>query len=684
MRKMNFMPSMVIGLVFLASGVTAWAQEKAVSEEKLLFMEVPMVETPSKKSEPATEAPAVITVITAQDIKNMGAKNLLEVLRTVPGFNILQDTNEMLAVLHGVYASTNQKFLLLRDGHRLNDQMFYSTEYDYSLTLANIKRIEIVRGPGSTLYGSAALCGVVNVITKDGSDIDGAEVEYSQGNYGQIGGNFVWGKGWDEDSDLLVYGSIYRTNGQKTPQESSKDVANTPLIDGWQYVDRYPSSYDVGLKLKKDYFTFSSSFRHSEYIPGRANTAALYDRDSSAKGIEQVWSWGDADLLYERPLDNGGTLKLRHYLDYEYWDSWQMLVSPSVYPPYGKLLWMQYRTFSEGEDYSYSRPFKWVLGNGNILFGLKGEKWWLLESDYIHNIASAGIFTDYGKLLTMGKGEYYVAPYAELEHSLTDKIKLNVGASYDYYEIVKGSLNPRFSCIWHPLGEFYWKLLFSRAFMNPSYFYRYITENAYGYYGGPSLQSEVMDSWQTELSNKFGDNVSVKLHIFRNTLKDLITSVVVTKTYANVGKQTMWGMEPEVKIMLNKKADMFANYTFQKPVKDKTDASLTKEGTIRDVPNHTANLGFNYHPVDYLNLNFIVNWHGKIKSPSTLNSDYKISPTTVVDMNLNVKLDKYVKGSEVSLKIRNLFDQYDEAAGPVPVPYPQRGRWFLITAGYKF
>ncbi|MFH2137493.1 MAG: TonB-dependent receptor [Candidatus Omnitrophota bacterium] len=650
-----------------------------LSGEDLLFMEVPIVITAAKQEQSIYDAPAVMTVITAEEIRKMGAKTLIDVLRTVPGFNIIQDTNEKLTVIHGVYASTNQKFLLLRDGHRLNDNMFYSTEYDYSLTLANVKRIEVIRGPGSTLYGSAAMCGVVNVITKNGADIKKTEVSVGVGNYGQQTADFVFGRAWGEANDISIYGSFYGSEGEKLFQPISRDVSSIPA-EGWQYGDRYPQNYDVGVKLRDGFVTFEASLRRSEYIPPRENGGSLYDRDTISRDVEQVFTWAYMDLLYERPTGDDAVLKIRHFLDYEYWDSWQLLSSPREYPPYGKLLWMEYDSLGVGGDYSY----QWPLHEGNVLAGMKIEQWWLLGSSYTHNINNANVFFQGEKLLTQDDGEYYIAPYVQIEQPLNSKIDLSLGVSYDYYEIVKESINPRVGLIINPWEEFYWKLLYARAFMNPSYFYRYVTPDAYGYYGGPDLQPEIMTTYQTSFSNRFGDFLSADLHIFYNVIKDLISPVAITSTYDNVGKQTMWGIEPEFKAHINKKTDIFANFTHQKPVKDKTSSSLLKDGTINDIPVNTANAGITYQYNEFLNLNCVANWHGSIKSPSSLDAEYKIGPKAIYDFNAIIDLGKYIKGTEMSLKIYNIFDSYDEEGGSVQIPFPRGGRKFLVNVKRSF
>ncbi|MCD4691376.1 MAG: Plug domain-containing protein, partial [Calditrichales bacterium] len=105
----------------------------------------------SKQAEPLQEVPVPVTVITSEMIQNIGAKNLKDVLITyVPGITFSQDHNEINVAMRGVYASSQQKILIMLDGHRLNCRAYSEANPDYSISLDKIKQIEVLRGPGSS------------------------------------------------------------------------------------------------------------------------------------------------------------------------------------------------------------------------------------------------------------------------------------------------------------------------------------------------------------------------------------------------------------------------------------------------------------------------------------------------------------------------------------------------------
>jgi iron complex outermembrane receptor protein len=125
------------------------------------------VEVASGYNEPLTEVPVPVTVINSKMITNIGGKTLKDVLVTyVPGITFVQDQNEVNVAGRGVYGSSQQKMLILLNGHRLNSRAYSMANPDYSISLDKDKCIEVHRAPGSSLYGNVALSAVINIITK--------------------------------------------------------------------------------------------------------------------------------------------------------------------------------------------------------------------------------------------------------------------------------------------------------------------------------------------------------------------------------------------------------------------------------------------------------------------------------------------------------------------------------------
>ena len=188
-------------------------------EEKLLLQEVPSVYGASKYEQKVTEAPSSVSIVTADEIKKFGYRTLADILRSVRGFYISYDRNYSYVGVRGFSrpGDYNSRILLLIDGHRLNDNVFDSalvgTEGVLDVDL--IDRVEIIRGPSSSLYGSNAFFAVVNIISKRGRDLQGAEVSGEVGSFETYKGRLSYGRKFSNGVEGLLSGSYYTSEGQK-------------------------------------------------------------------------------------------------------------------------------------------------------------------------------------------------------------------------------------------------------------------------------------------------------------------------------------------------------------------------------------------------------------------------------------------------------------------------------------
>jgi len=191
-----------------------------ISLEELIKMEVPVVEAASKYRQKTTEAPSSVTIITSDEVKKYGHRTLADILQTVPGMYVTYDRNYSFLGVRGFnLGGDNNRILLLVDGHRLNtslsDSAFIGTEFIVDVDL--IERVEIIRGPGSSLYGNNAFFGVINVITRKGRDMSshGVEVSGEAGSFDTYKGRATFGKQFKNGLEMLLSGSIFDSHGQE-------------------------------------------------------------------------------------------------------------------------------------------------------------------------------------------------------------------------------------------------------------------------------------------------------------------------------------------------------------------------------------------------------------------------------------------------------------------------------------
>ncbi len=201
-----------------AGGFVCRAQQQSpdLSEASLEQLGEMRVYSASRHSQLAADAPSSVTIVTADDIQRYGYRTLSDVLATVSGFYVLYDRNYSYVGVQGFArpGDYNSRILLLVDGHRLNDNVYnqamLGTEFPVDIDL--VQRIEIVRGPVSSLYGSNALFAVVNVITKKGGELDGVEVAASAASFNSYKGRVSYG-GKRGPFEFLFSGTFYGSRG---------------------------------------------------------------------------------------------------------------------------------------------------------------------------------------------------------------------------------------------------------------------------------------------------------------------------------------------------------------------------------------------------------------------------------------------------------------------------------------
>jgi iron complex outermembrane receptor protein len=182
------------------------------------LMEMRVVTTASRFAQPISDAPSSAVVLTAADIRAFGWHTLADALATLPGLYVTNDRNYTYVGARGFLrpGDYNSRFLLLVDGMRVND-----TVYDQALVgteglldMDMIKRIEFIPGPGSAMYGSNALFGVINVVTRDGSGLSGLQGAFAGGTQGERKARTSYGWHGQNGADLLLSASAFARTGR--------------------------------------------------------------------------------------------------------------------------------------------------------------------------------------------------------------------------------------------------------------------------------------------------------------------------------------------------------------------------------------------------------------------------------------------------------------------------------------
>ena len=220
---------LVVALV-AAQPLEAWAQTRLArnlaeaSLEDLLQIEITTV---SRKKERANDVAAAIYVITRRDIRRSGMTSVPELFRLVPGMTVSQiNSNNWAISVRGFGSLFTNKLLVLVDGRSIYNRAF-SGEFWNSLDLPldDIDRIEVIRGPGGSVWGANAMNGVINIITRSAADTQGGYVQVAAGTYDAGQGAVRYGG--------TIGGVSYRVYSQFSNRDTSFLDRHTAAADGW-------------------------------------------------------------------------------------------------------------------------------------------------------------------------------------------------------------------------------------------------------------------------------------------------------------------------------------------------------------------------------------------------------------------------------------------------------------------
>ena len=269
------------------------------NKDLLMFFEEQDLVTATKRPTSLRKAPAIATVISADEIRNMGARNLEDILKMVPGFGI--STNEWgtrMIEVRGIRSGTSEKILVMIDGHSLNrntngSALVYNAAN--KLPAENIKQVEIIRGPGSALYGNSAFVATINIITRSAEEIDGLEIKSGGGTSDSFKGNLVAGTSIGDK--LTLSGSLdhYQTNGPKLTVEADS-LSGAPFSRAPGKTDLRSRSTDAFLKINYGELSFRGHYQTQKERNYIGIASAL--TDDSYVILENYWG----ELAYNSKL----------------------------------------------------------------------------------------------------------------------------------------------------------------------------------------------------------------------------------------------------------------------------------------------------------------------------------------------------------------------------------------------
>ncbi len=672
------------------------------------------ITTASQQAESIEEAPVPVTLITEEMIAGCGARTLKEVLITyVPGMTDIASNEEMNVAMRGIYSSSQEKILILLNGHRLNSYSTNAATPDYSMSLEKVKQIEVLRGPASSIYGGVALTGVVNIITKEGSEVDGFKVKGTIGNYGQLKGDFIFGKRY-MGLDILVWGSLYNSTGEKRYLEGTEEAqpysilpcSGDMIIGGY---NRQPT-YDVGIHLRSNTFrliynrrfaksvaafALSSGFTpysYKEYLkwnnnaPGYAVTSQHIELGYSDKKGRFSWQ---ATAFF----DNQNQQRLQVVGDTipdldDFTTIFPYHNAPGVRMDKGGFQCVTWNEYTMGIKAQGSYDYHFGGGQqGTILIGGEYNHFTLNNASYFEGVNYHEIiktFHDEKQLMT--GNEECMDFFMQVKHFFTKTFFINAGLRYDYKRRRLGmklnEFSPRLAFIYNnPLFQI--KMSYARSFVDAPYFYRSNTLDVE--FGYEELQPEILNSVQLSFlsNNKLIKGMLIDVNFFYNKATDVIC---YTGNMAfNAGKVTVGGMELVARYK-HKRITAEANCTMQRVLShgyyDNVDEE--NESRIFNIPPIQVNGIFSYEIVRGLSLYTKMNV--TTAQTSTFVSLMGDSYTIPIPARCLFDAGAFYRHRhfDVSFDIHNLFNHKYVQGGSSVAPMMQQSLWFTGSLAYKF
>jgi iron complex outermembrane receptor protein len=645
---------------------------------------------------PVHKAPSVASIITKEDIEKIGAISLDEILETVPGIHTLPSGLNIFSSIwsiRGIHTSINPHVLLLIDGIPLTRNYDGGRPHTFRMPVSMISRVEVIRGPGSAVYGADAFAGVINVITKDNFDINGTEFG---GRYGSFDSYGVWlqhGKqygGWD-----FWFGyEVESSRGDKNRVVDQDFVhnhtnpflppADPALSHAPGYIDTRFHNTQTHLGLRKDNFSLRlyGHWSNDNAMGPSAQQIVDYENKVNTTSFLADIEYRDSEF---RPDWDVGVRLHYAYLD---GDNYFQLFPKAFLNMIGRPI--------ATDQYYGLETTAFYRGFNRHQFRLSaGLKHFSLDTEQYDNFSPSATnpFTDTLTYIGSDSPDIYCKPQnrdlwflsLQDEWEMGRKWSFTGGIRFDEYSDFGSTINPRAALVWETRYDLTTKLMYGRAFRTPAFAEQYVQNNPQ-ITGNPDLEPETIDTYELAFDYQPTMNLRTILSFFTYKADKLIEYVGSLPAPAeNYGEQEGNGFEIELDWKVKDNLRIRSNFAYQRSENKKNDA------IVHDAPEKQFYLNPHW--------NFLADWsldgqyywiagrHREKGDPRPDIKDYDL-------VNLTLRRKNIAKHWGFALAIRNVFDEnvrepspYDSAApagAHIPNDYPMEGRSIYGEGRYVF
>lgn len=679
-KKLTLILFFVINITFLKAQI----DERLDSLLAMPLSELMNVEiiSATKIPQKVYEAPAIISIITAQQIKERGYNSIADVVRTVPGFSLWEDNLISSIGIRGFNSlqGWNQTLKIMIDGQDVSFRVAGWCFIDEELIPVDcIKRIEFIRGPVSALYGANAYLGVINIITFDGKEFDSFKISAHGGGLETFGGNITIAKYLKGVDFLISYSTEHSDrSGLELPSpvptdydslKSENDISEPKSFYGkisykgfslsgnYQQLNRHGEFTDFSVLTHENHIVVDNWFIKSGYS---------YEKEKLKTEVSLVYGEGKPNRKEHIELNPDYTFYLRRDISVKYFET----KFETIYQ------FKQKNSITFGVDYTTEDQ---QLQN-NYFVDKETKEETLYGSD------EPQPRMDFNNLGVYAQGVIY--PFK--------KLGVTTGLRFDYHNIYGSTFSPRLNLVYLISENVYSKLLFGRAYKAPTQ--RQLYDPSSGQTGdtrgNENLKPQYVNTIECLLGYKLKETANFTITGFYNNISNGIELYNYNdyRTYGNRLNLRSLGIETEL-IAQFSEITGYVNFSYQNTVNEDTD----KETTL--VPKITGNLGLNYIFIKFININLESNYVGERISPKLLdaneyypsftpNEEYKVDPYWLLNLTLTTKEIKLVnnKGTILSINCKNILNKQFIDPGPENKGFdiPHHGRVLLIKLRQHF
>ncbi|MFA5453751.1 MAG: TonB-dependent receptor plug domain-containing protein [Sulfurimonas sp.] len=633
--------------------------------------------------------PYIISVFQGSELEKIGVSNLKEALLLVPGVDMATDNfNNQTPIFRGSNSVAYGQSKLFIDGISVNNLFFDAYSEYLSFPIEMIKRIEVVRGPGSKNDGFNAYAGSINVITY-AEDFKGFEAsdklvfKYGSHDY-KMGGFF---KTYKTD-DLKVFIDFYYQEDDKKlpsgPDGLSQGVlgANNIALSRSGDAPLWLKEYSLGASV--EYKDFSLKARMLEHTQGSAYGINLaLPQESDRLKLPSYY----LDLGYAKEIGDY-EVNINAGVKYDAFDSYSKLapddlnISNVIFQDgiYGEHFAAQ-QTLYQSSYLKYSAIDNHLITAGYRL--IKEETIDMISK--LSNRATGDVeLVDYTDTLPFfdkdAKRNTFIFSLQD-EFQFRDDISFIYGFNYEQTSYKDAGFEPRVSMVYQRDEENIFKTMYSRSHRN-ALWQEMFTMNNSARVGSTDLNPEIVDAFEVAYIKKFSADTYLQTNLFYLLNKDQIHNSSIDPEYRNVVDTDIYGFELEYKGNISSVDELYLNYSY---VDGK---SYTQdEGRSESIPNVAHHLAKGYYVYNLgsdLSLSGVVKYVGA-KDRVFGDTREKVKAYSTVDSSLYYKDPKY--NYSATLSIKNIFNTnitYPSPPNTYIEDYEQEGRTFLVTLKKEF